>query len=317
MSKYDDYILHIIGSDLDALMHYGVPGQRKGHHDPRRRWQKQAFYADGRDDPNAVPKLKAPMNPKYFVNNWAGNQMIWTDLDNQEHGNWNRPMMQRATVSSNKPRKPRINATRLSTIQRNATTRRNRRNGMIEEGPAFNLDRSAYNYTRGNPGDATTVSSPQEEPSYRVVRNADGTYTLITQFVNGRGYAQAVPISEEEAQRYLNGQDGGSQGQNQNPNQNQNGNRNRNRRPHGQPGDSMQADPGAKKASDYIDRSQYSSDEAYKQARRQARLADYITDNNALKRKYGKDKAGYERELANLKDQYRDIRKLIKQYKNL
>ena len=294
MSKYDDYILHIIGSDLDALMHYGVPGQRKGHHDPRRRWQKQAVYADGRDDPNAVPKLKAPMNPKYFVNpktfrnNWAYNQMVWTDLDNQEHGNWNRPMIQRATVSSNKPRKPKPNSpTNLSLRQQRNTDSAIARSGGSNR-PAFNMPSSSNR--RGNPNQSV----------YRTYnRNPDDTYTQTTYYTtpDGAGHAETESMSEEEAQRRLSNirRFGG-----QNPN-------------------SMQtdADLGAKTAVDFVDRSQYSSEEEYQAARRQARLADYITDNNALKRKYGKDKAGYERELANLKDQYRDIRKLIKQYKNL
>lgn len=37
----------------DELMHYGVQGQRKGKHDPNRRWQRDTVYAMGRPDPNA------------------------------------------------------------------------------------------------------------------------------------------------------------------------------------------------------------------------------------------------------------------------
>lgn len=35
------------------LMHYGVPGQKRGQHDPNRRWQSHAVYAQGRPNPDA------------------------------------------------------------------------------------------------------------------------------------------------------------------------------------------------------------------------------------------------------------------------
>ena len=35
------------------LMHFGVPGQKKGQHDPNRRWQSHAVYAQGMPNPDA------------------------------------------------------------------------------------------------------------------------------------------------------------------------------------------------------------------------------------------------------------------------
>ena len=45
--------LYAIDQDLTALYHYGVKGQKKYQHDPNRRWQRQAVYANGQPDPNA------------------------------------------------------------------------------------------------------------------------------------------------------------------------------------------------------------------------------------------------------------------------
>ena len=41
------------------LMHYGVKGQKYGQHDPNRRWQSQAVYANGQPDPDAKERRKS------------------------------------------------------------------------------------------------------------------------------------------------------------------------------------------------------------------------------------------------------------------
>ena len=50
----NNYLISSINNDFNYLCHHGVKGQRKGKHDPNKRWQKQAKYADGKEDPNAV-----------------------------------------------------------------------------------------------------------------------------------------------------------------------------------------------------------------------------------------------------------------------
>ena len=45
--------LYAIDRDLNALYHFGIKGQKKHQHDPNRRWQRQAVYANGQPDPNA------------------------------------------------------------------------------------------------------------------------------------------------------------------------------------------------------------------------------------------------------------------------
>lgn len=72
MNQRDEYILSSINNDIDmlfSLSHYGVKGQRPGYHDPSRRWQKQANYADGRDDPNAPsrPRITGARRVHRFV----------------------------------------------------------------------------------------------------------------------------------------------------------------------------------------------------------------------------------------------------------
>ena len=51
--------LYAIDRDLNALYHFGVKGQRKHQHDPNRRWQRQAVYANGQSDPNAKERIKS------------------------------------------------------------------------------------------------------------------------------------------------------------------------------------------------------------------------------------------------------------------
>lgn len=55
----NDILISAITDDLNHLAHHGVKGQHPGEHDPKKRWQPQAKYAKGRQDPNK--KLKAPM----------------------------------------------------------------------------------------------------------------------------------------------------------------------------------------------------------------------------------------------------------------
>ena len=50
----NNYLISAINDDFNYLCHHGVKGQRKGKHDPNKRWQPQAKYAEGKEDPNAV-----------------------------------------------------------------------------------------------------------------------------------------------------------------------------------------------------------------------------------------------------------------------
>lgn len=68
--------LYAIDRDLNALYHFGVKGQKKHQHDPNRRWQRQAVYANGQPDPNAKQKSSTDSGKKEGAITRAKNAVI-------------------------------------------------------------------------------------------------------------------------------------------------------------------------------------------------------------------------------------------------
>ena len=70
-ASLDDVLDAFLVHSDDELMHYGTKGMKRGQHDPNKRWQSQAVYAQGKPNPNA---RVGAMNPDAFKNALGGNR---------------------------------------------------------------------------------------------------------------------------------------------------------------------------------------------------------------------------------------------------